>query len=83
MLFFSVCNLKYFQFPQAANLTEFYRNSKVNGTEDPVTWLLSSYMKRDALEVDKTGKECLSTTGENRLDKVGVVCKNNGGISQF
>jgi hypothetical protein len=71
------------QFPQGDNLTEFSRNTKVNGTEDPSTGFLSSYIKCDALEVDKTGKERLPTPGEKRLDKVGVVFNNNGGISQF
>ena len=55
----------------------------MNGSEDPSTGLLSSYIKRDAPGVDKRGKEHLPTPGEKRLDKVGVVCKNNAGISQF
>jgi len=48
----------------------------VNRNEDPSTGLLSSYIKRDALEEDKTGQEHLPTPGEKRFDKVGVVCKN-------
>jgi hypothetical protein len=55
----------------------------MKGTEDPSTGLTSSYTKSDTLEVDETGNEHLPTPGEKRLDKVGVVCKNNGGISQF
>ena len=55
----------------------------MNRTEDPITGLLRSYIKREGLEVDKTGKEHLTTPGEKRLDEVAVVCKNNGGISQF
>jgi len=49
----------------------------MNRTEDPGTELLSSYIKRDALEEDKTGQEHLPTPGEERFDKVGVVCKNS------
>jgi len=44
-------------FHRGDNLTEFSRNSKVSGNEGPGTGLLSSYIKRDALEVDRTGKE--------------------------
>jgi hypothetical protein len=40
----------------------------VNETEVPSTWLLSSCIKRDAVEVEKTGKERLRTPGEKRLD---------------
>jgi len=43
-------------FPQGDNLTEFCRNNEVSRTEEPSTGLLSSYIKSDALEVEKTGK---------------------------
>jgi hypothetical protein len=48
----------------------------VGRTEDPSTGLLSSCIKREALEEDKTGQELLPIPGEKRFDKVGVVCKN-------